>query len=83
VNSRKTVKFTNFPLLFFSVKDLACLTVFSKLPELPWSQSIWLYCHLGNSKPLTNAFCVLDLWKHLNRSESWRALWNRVFWFSQ
>lgn len=37
VHFNKTVKFTNFLvcLFVFSVKDLACLTGFSKLPELP------------------------------------------------
>lgn len=76
-------KLSSSPTLFFfflSVKDLACLTGFSKFPELLRSQSIWHYCHLGNSKPLKNAFCVLDLWKPF---EPWWVLRHIVFWFSQ
>lgn len=38
MNVNKTVKFTNFffsNFNFFSVKDLACLTVFSQTPRAP------------------------------------------------
>lgn len=54
---------TFFLSSFFQLKILLAWPVFPNSQSSQESQSIWHYCHLGNSKPLKNAFCGLDLWK--------------------